>query len=251
MQYESMLIKMKWLIVLWLLSVIYAMKVSNLALKILLINIAGLSIITFVSLLLKPEEHVIFPIFSVLLLLNLIYIIDTGFFESYSYKHSIFLMIILIPSFAESYRQCKATNTEQDRANYYSSVAAYLKANPAKLTVLNIGSWDHGHHKMFQENVFSNLRNAYVLDGAKLYFNHDHQKIIETTTGSFSFIGQWEFFMKNKGCDFISTPERMSFILHYINIVYNKHFFAICKKQFPVLIDKQEPLAIFEVIESQ
>jgi len=203
--------------------------------------------VAFISLWLKPEEHVILPAVSIMLILTSIYIVDNGFFDSYSYKHWIFVFIISIPIYIEINRQSIMVETERKRAAYYSSVVNFLKTSPAGLTVLNIGSWDDGHHKLFEENVFSNIPHAYVLDGAKLYFNRNHQNLLRSITGTSSFIGQWEFFIKNKDCVFVSNADRMNLILHYLNVVYGRHYFSICKKQFDSTIKGQMPLAIYEV----
>jgi hypothetical protein len=86
------------------------------------------------------------------------------------------------------------------------------------------------------------------LDGAKLYFNRAHQRLIDSVTGTNLFIGQYEYFVQHRAV-FVSSKARMDLIVQYLNIVYKKQYSMICTKEFPSALFPEQSLGLFMISE--
>ena len=248
--YFSILYNLKWLVLLCLISIIASIILHSRKTRLVLANSFCILMITFISLWLKPEEHVIGPALAIILLLNIAFIINEKKGRLFLSRHLLSTIIIIALMSGEFYHQYLLVEDEKKLTLYYSSVAEYLELHPSKKTLLNIGSWDEAHHKMFEKNKLCTLPHTYVLDGAILYFDQDYQNYIYTITGNRSFIGQWEYFIKSDDCRFVSSANRMELAIHYLNVVYHRHYKTKCIKEFAAPDCKSEPLGIYKVVEN-
>jgi hypothetical protein len=240
---------LKWLLCLFLISLIGIQYLHPDRNKLLLANIFGFCLLVFISIWLKPEDHVIYPVITLLLLLNIYFLKQEV--ASKGIPHKTYVLIIPFICFLSGELLCQyqRASREKERSGYYSSIALYLKNHPVGHTILNIGCWDQANNKLFQANGFAILPNAYLLDGGILYFNQGYQDMMRKTTGKEDFLGQWEYFIYNKGSIFVSSQKRMDLILSYMNTVYHKKYTLVRSKEFNASFSGTEPLALFQIID--
>ncbi len=233
----------KWLLLILLCLLIQISASKFYSVRILIANLYALALMCFLSLWLKPEEHVVAPALAVLILLNLIWIRQHS--HNTSRALNLFITIAAIGFISkEMYGQFHRMKHQRDENAYYNYVGNYLQMHSAENYLLNIGSWDEAHHKMFAQNNFAGLPKAYVIDGAILYFNGGYQKLIKNTTGSTKFIDQWQYFIDRKGSVFVSSEKRMAMLLEYMNVVYHQNYKAQRILQFNPADESQQKKAL-------
>jgi hypothetical protein len=208
-------------------------------------------LITFVSLWLKPEEHVIGPTLSITVLFTLMWLANHSYLAAKSrYKNAMYASLTFVFCAGSLTRQQENVQAEKLRHTYYSNIADYVAKDPAKVKILNISTWDKANRKMFEENAFLHDSSVLVLDGGILYFNSGYQKKIREITGSKSFIGQWDFFLRDSCTVFVSSNERMATILNYINSVYNKGYKYNRQKSFANPPDNCPPIQFYKIVDT-
>ncbi len=215
----------KWMLLILLCLCIQISASKFYRIRILIANFFALVLLCFLSLWLKPEEHVIAPALAILILLNLIWIRQHPY--NISRALNLFITIAAMGFVSiEMYGQFHRMKHQREEYAYYDYVGNYLQNHKIENYLLNIGSWDEAHHKMFDQNKFAELPNAYVIDGAILYFNGGYQKLMKNTTGSAKFIDQWQYFIDRKGSVFVSSEKRIAMLLEYMNVVYHQNYRA-------------------------
>jgi len=221
---KIILLDLKYLIIIWLLSCILISSNKIFLARRLSANFAGFIIIIAISLILKPEAHVIAPVLGFMALLNFIrHRQDSIHLQK---KRILYLAITLI-MLCEAGRQWNRVNLEVEKDLYYSGLSDQLTDIRYQNLILNIGTWDNLHIKLFSENLMSSLKRTYVLDGAILYFNNSYQQMMQEVTGEKSFIGHWDFFIDTPGTLFVSSESRLKMQLEHLNVLYNKNYTAI------------------------
>ena len=247
-KYLDILLSIKWLLFVWIISVIYFIPRNFIGFKVFCVNAACFLLLTMLSLWLKPEEHLIAPGIALLILLNILLLNGSGILQQTNRILLISACLVLVGlSAGEMLRQIERTREENTRVIYYNEIAKTLAKNRQDCILLNIGSWDEAHHKMFDENMYAKLNNAYVIDGAILYFNESYQHMLAQLTGSKEFIKQWEYFADKQPCIFVSSEKRMEIILHYVNTVYKKKYTAKIVHSFYSAEQGDKSLSLFRI----
>lgn len=249
-QFFDVLVAIKWLVLTWLCSVLFFFYSVPFSAKHLLTNMFSVFVITWISVFMKSEAHVIAPLFAILLLLNLLTVFENVAIFPHKGRNYLILgaLLIILPN--AIFCQKETSKEKIVATDYYFNVAKYLSQHPHESILLNVSSWDQGHRKMFQRNHFSSIPNAFVLDGGILYGNTSYQQLMKEVTGSDTFIGHWEYFVGKRHCTFLSSLDRMNMLVEYVNTVYGKQYEVECIKVFNTPIIGEEPLCLFNVVAS-
>lgn len=176
-------------------------------------------LIFIISLVLKPEAHVIRPFFACLALLNIILIIQKS--KSDSFRGGLQAFILTSTSLSLVSNQCKTVHSQQMRATYFQRVQQSITLqNSYGPVVLNVTVWDNMHYQMFSDNI-SNLQNTFIFDNGILYFNQGYVANMVARTGTAEYIRQIQLVFNNPQTKIYSTESRIKLILSYLKIMYN------------------------------
>jgi hypothetical protein len=216
--------ELQWVILFWLIGLLLV--ISNLSKRsnILLANLVTIALLLVISVLLKAEEHVIGPMFFLLILYNFRAFVTITLQDGilpYLFAGALLLLCSL-----ETMRQYSVfKKSKQWNDSFVSDLVDVKKYKPQEgIMLLNISVWNRAHSRLFSSRELYKIGEVATLDGAIMYLNKDYNEHLTDLTGQSSFFSQWDAMLKNKNTLIFSSEERMNLILRHLNTLYGTKY---------------------------
>jgi hypothetical protein len=215
---------LRWVILFWFIGLVLGItKLSNRR-NILLANLVTIAFLLIISVLLKAVEHVIGPVFFLLILYNSRAFLSVLLHDNL--RHYLFVGALLLLCSLEIIRQYSVSKEIKIwNDSFVSNLVEVKKYKPQEgVLLLNISVWDRAHSRLFSNRELYKIGKVATLDGAIMYLNKDYNNHLTDLTGQSSFFSHWDALLKNKNTLIFSSEERMNLILRHLNTLYGTKY---------------------------